>query len=166
LAGLKELAEFLYGKKFWYMDPLREVDGLTEEQMFWVPNEVSLPIIWQVGHIAHRELLHLRVMIQGHDPEIIPESYRVFDHRWHSVGEIMESIGSVESVLEWVSDVRKQSLAFIDSLEEDDWHRVPDRTEGLSVAHWVFITSVHSGVHIGRIQSLRAIIEGKPERAC
>ena len=166
MAGLKEIAEFLYGKKFWYMDPISEVAGLTEEQLFWVPDEVSLPIIWPVGHIAHRELLHLGVMIQGHDLSIFPDGYSVFDHRWHSVDETRESIGSIEIVLEWVADVRKQGLEFIDSLEEDDWHRIPNRTEGLSVAHWVFITSVHSGVHIGRIQLLRAMIEGKPERAC
>lgn len=42
MAGLKELAEFLYGKKFWYMDPINEVAGLTEEQMFWVHDEVYL----------------------------------------------------------------------------------------------------------------------------
>ncbi|MEA3311633.1 MAG: hypothetical protein U9Q76_05380 [candidate division WOR-3 bacterium] len=52
----KELAHFLYGKGFWYADPIREIKGLTEEQLFWVPNENSLPIIWQVGHIAHRSL--------------------------------------------------------------------------------------------------------------
>ena len=166
MAGLTELAAFLYGKKFWYMDPINEVAGLTEEQMFWVRDEVSLPIIWQVGHIAHREQLHLRIMIQGHEPDIIPEGYKVFGHRWHSVDEIRESIGSVEGVLEWVEDVRKQSLDFIEGLNEDDWHQIPEKTEGLSVAHWVFITSVHSGVHIGRIQLLRAMIEGKPERAC
>lgn len=88
MADLKELAEILYGKKFWYMDPIRDVVGLTEEKMFRVPDEVSLPIIWQVGHIAHRELLHLGVMIQGHDHSIFPDGYSVFDHRWRSVDEI------------------------------------------------------------------------------
>jgi hypothetical protein len=36
----------------------------------------------------------------------------------------------------------------------------------LSAAHWLFITVAHGALHIGRIQLLRALIEGKEERAC
>jgi hypothetical protein len=30
-----EVAHFMYGPEFWYADPLREINGLTEEQLFW-----------------------------------------------------------------------------------------------------------------------------------
>ena len=37
---------------------------------------------------------------------------------------------------------------------------------GLSVAHWLFITVAHGAVHIGRIQMMRAMLEGKHDRTC
>ena len=37
-----ELAHFLYSPEFWYADPLREIRGLTEEQLLWVPETKSL----------------------------------------------------------------------------------------------------------------------------
>ena len=61
----KDLAHFLYGRGFWYADPLREIDGLTEEHLFWVPDPKSLCILWHVGHIAHRELVHIGQFLQG-----------------------------------------------------------------------------------------------------
>jgi hypothetical protein len=36
----------------------------------------------------------------------------------------------------------------------------------MSVAKWLFITTAHTALHIGRIQLLRALVEGKRERAC
>jgi hypothetical protein len=38
--------------------------------------------------------------------------------------------------------------------------------DGLTIAHWLFITACHTSLHIGRIQLLRATLENKPERAC
>jgi hypothetical protein len=38
----KELAHFLYGKGFWYADPIREIKGLTEEQLFWGTSDQEL----------------------------------------------------------------------------------------------------------------------------
>ncbi len=71
------------------------------------------------------------------------------------------------------SNARRDWLKFemekfdITSLTDDDFHTIPPTSEeGLSVAHWLFITTAHTSLHIGRIQLLRALIEGKPERAC
>ena len=52
-----ELAHFLYSPEFWYADPLREIRGLTEEQLLWVPETKSLCALWHAGHVAHRERL-------------------------------------------------------------------------------------------------------------
>jgi hypothetical protein len=69
--------------------------------------------------------------------------------------------------LDWVRHVRGESRAYISSLDQADFFRVPDTSEnGLTVAHWLFITACHTSLHIGRIQSLRAMAEGTNERAC
>ena len=59
MSGWKALADFMYGDVrtdtgFWYSRPVWKIDGLTEEQLFWVPDPKSLCILWHVGHIAHR----------------------------------------------------------------------------------------------------------------
>ena len=162
-----KLAHFLYSPEFWYADPLREISGLTEEQLFWVPNPKSLCALWHVGHVAHRERLHVGRFLQGLEGEIISPKYEVFGPEWHSVDEVRESIDSVEGVLEWVREVRQNSQDYIMSLSEESFHRVPPTSEGgLTVAHWLFITVAHGAIHIGRIQMLRALIEGEEERAC
>jgi hypothetical protein len=162
-----EIAHFLYGPEFWYADPLREIDGLAEEQLFWVPAPTSLCALWHVGHIAHRERLHIARFLQGLQGEIIPPQYEVFGPEWCSVDEVGQSVKSVGSVLDWVREVRQKSHDYITSLSEEDFQTVPPASEaGLSVAHWLFITTAHAALHIGRIQLLRALIEGKYERAC
>jgi hypothetical protein len=90
-----KLAHFLYSPEFWYADPLREVDGLTKEQLYWVPDPKNLCALWHVGHVAHRERLHIGRFLQGLEGEIIPPQYEVFGPEWHSIGEVRESIDSV-----------------------------------------------------------------------
>jgi len=163
----RDVAHFLYGRGFWYADPFREIDGLSEEQLFWTPDPNSLCILWHVGHIAHRERSHTGMFLQSLERTIIPEQFEVFGPEWSTADKVRQSIGSVESVLAWVRDVRKKSHEYIGSLTDQDFHCIPTTSEdGLSVAHWVFITAAHTALHIGRIQLLRALIEGKHERAC
>jgi len=57
----KGLANFLYGQGFRYASPLREIEGLSEEQLYWVPSGQSLCSLWHAGHIAARERLHVGV---------------------------------------------------------------------------------------------------------
>jgi hypothetical protein len=167
MTKLTEIAHFLYSMQFWYNDPFREIKGISEEQLFWVPQPVSLPIVWQVGHIAHRERFHIGLFLQGISENLIPPQFEVFGPDWHSVQEIRHSIGSLDEVFNWVRSVREASLAFIDSLSDDDIHKIPPSSvEGLSIGQWLFITAAHTALHIGKIQSLRAMIENEPERAC
>ena len=162
-----DVAHFMYGPEFWYANPLREISGLTDEQLFWVPDPKSLCALWHVGHIAHRERLHIGRFLQGLQGEIIPPQYEVFGAEWRPVDDVRKSIESVDSVLDWVRNVREKSHNYIMSLSEDDFHTVPATSEdGLSVAHWLFITTAHTALHIGRIQLLRALIESEHERAC
>ena len=97
----------------------------------------------------------------------MPPGFDVFGTEWCSAEKIRQSIDSVESVFAWVRDVREKSRKYITSLNDEDFLAVPPTSEeGLSVAHWLFITASHTALHIGRIQLLRAIIEDKHERAC
>jgi hypothetical protein len=167
-----KLAHWLYGdvemdRGFWYSHPLYEVNGLTEEQLFWVPDDRNLCMLWHVGHIAHRERVHVGKFLQGIDRDLIPSQYEVFGPDWCSVESIHESIDSVKNVLQWVRDVRDESTKFIRSVSDEDWHKVPPKSEAdLTVAHWVFLTVAHEAVHIGKLQILRAMLEGKKDRAC
>ena len=163
----KPLLHFLYGKGFWYANPLLEIKDLTEQQLLWTPNPNSLCILWQVGHIAHREQYHIGVFLKGEQSDIIPEQYRVFGPEWASVEAITSSIDTIENVFRWVTEVREESHRFISSLRSEDLTKVPPTAgDQLSIAHWLFITASHTALHIGRIQMLRAMIEVKHERAC
>ena len=64
---------------------------------------------------------------------------------------------------------RRGSTAFIASLTNDDFLKVLPSSDfgmGLSIAHWLLITVSHGAIHIGRIQMLRAMLEGKYDRTC
>jgi hypothetical protein len=168
MTGLKELTHFIYGKGFWYADPVKEIDGLTEKHILWVPNPKSLCILWHVGHIAHRERIHIGVFLQGLKGEIIPEQFEIFGKEWCSVDEMRHSIGgSIDDVLTWSEGIRDKSHDYIDSLSPKDFHKIPSTShKNLTVGHWLFITACHTALHIGRIQMLRAMIEDIHERAC
>lgn len=163
----KDVAHFLYGRGFWYADPLREIEGLTEEQLYWQPDSKAYCVLWHVGHIAHRERLHIGRFLQGLQRPIVPPQYDIFGTRWCTPAELREEAGSPEAVFEWVRQVREESHAFIASLAPGDWHVVRPTSEfDLSVSQWLFITTAHTALHIGRIQLLRGLIEGHNERAC
>jgi hypothetical protein len=128
-------------------------------------------MLWHVGHIAHRERTHVGRFVQGLKGEIIPPQFEVFGPEWCSAEEIHDTIdgsnGALRGVYEWVRDVRAESKAYIATLGDQDWHRVPPTSEfDMSVAQWLFITAAHAALHIGRIQLLRALVENKRERAC
>ena len=162
----KELTHWMYGRGFWYAHPVWETEGLTDEQMFWVPDQNSLCILWQLGHIAHRERIHIGQFLQGLD-NVIPPEFEVFGPDWCSVDDIHKSIDSVQSVRDWVNEVRENSHEYIGTLTDEDFHRIVQlEDDEISVGHWLFITVAHGALHIGRIQMLRAMIEGKQERAC
>jgi hypothetical protein len=160
-----ELAHFLYGRGFWYVDPLREIEGLTEEQLYWLPDRNSLCLLWQVGHIAHRESYHISYLLQGKQP-LMPARYECFGPDWVPVDDV-RAAGPAAVVFDWVRRVRAETHAYIGTLRDEDWARVPPTSpDGLSIAHWIFITVSHIALHIGQIQQTRALLEGKLQRAC
>ena len=163
-----DVAHWCFGHGFWYTDPVQEVRGLSEDQLFWVPSATSLCALWHVGHIAHRERYHIGCLLEGHsEKEIIPGKFDIFGVDWCSPETVRERVDSVDSVLNWSRQVRQSSHDFISKLDEKDFHVVPASSqEGNSIARVLFQTVAHTALHVGRIQMLRAMIEHKHERPC
>ena len=166
-----ELAHWMYGdlktgSGFWYSHPLAEIHDLGEEQLFWVPDERSFCILWHAAHIAHRERTHIARLIQGINDEIIPPQYDVFGVDWCSVDDVRKSIDSVANVTKWIEEVRDESREFIATLDEAAFHKVLPDADGLTIGHWIFITVGHCAIHIGKIQLLRSMLEGKRDNPC
>ena len=157
-----------FGRGFWYTDPVDEVDGLTEEQLLWIPTPKSLCALWHIGHIAHRERYHIGHFLEGHsERELIPDTFDVFGPAWCSTQAMSDKIESVDSVMDWARQVRQASHNYIATLDDEDYHSVPASSdEGSSVAQVLMQTIGHTAVHIGRIQMLHAMIEDINERAC
>ncbi len=170
---LADLVTFFYPAApppagFWYAHPLHEIKGLAEEQLYWVPDPHSLCILWQVGHIACRERLHIGGFMRGlNAKQLWPEPYGVFGDEWAGVEEVRQAVGNPADLYAYVEAARCSNLEYINSLTPEDYSRaVSSVSDKLTVAHWLLITACHTALHIGRIQALRAIIEAKPERAC
>ncbi|MFX1428516.1 MAG: DinB family protein, partial [Promethearchaeota archaeon] len=144
------------------------IEGLSDDQLFWTPDPKQLPIIWHIGHIAHRESSHIRYIIQKHKDNIIPSGYEIFGTDWWPIDEIRKSIDSVENVIKWATNVRAKSQNFISSLEEEDFYTIVETGEhgSMSVAHWLFITASHTALHYGKIQLLRSLLEDSLDSPC
>jgi hypothetical protein len=168
-----DLVQWLYGdvrkaRGFWYSHPLYELRDLTEEQLFWVPDEGSLCLLWHAGHIAHRERVHFHNIIQGLEGPAVPPTYEVFGTEWVSPDQVREAVGSVEDVTRWIGEVRDQSTRFIASLTDAAFHQVAAGAdvEGLTVGHWLLITVGHGAIHIGKMQMLRAMLQKRRDNPC
>jgi hypothetical protein len=163
-----DVAHWAFGRGFWYTDAVEEVEGLTKEQLFWVPTPKSLCALWHIGHIAHRERLHLGQILQGHNKkDLIPEKFEIFGIDWCSAETVRKQFSDPQPVMDWFKQVRQSSHEYISHLSERDFLTIPPSSEeGTSVAQVLFQTVAHTALHIGRIQMIRAMIENKNERAC
>lgn len=163
-----DVAHWAFGYGFWYTDPVEEAEGLTKEQLLWMPAPKSLCILWHIGHIAHRERLHIGHYLQGRSQsDLIPKEFEIFGTDWCSIETVRRQIGKPESVMDWFKAVRQSSHEYISNLGERDFLTIPPSSdEGNSIANVLFQTVAHTALHIGRIQMLRAMLENKNERAC
>lgn len=154
-----------FGRGFWYTDPVKEVEGLSDEQLLWMPTPKSLCVLWHLGHIAHRERYHIGWLLQGQRRDLIPPKFDVFGPDWVSIDTVKNAIECGQEVKIWAQKVRATSHEYIASLTEKDFHKVPPTSEN-TVAQVLMQTVGHTALHIGRIQMLRAMLENKEERAC
>jgi len=149
-----------FGCGFWYADPLQEIQGLREDQLYWSPSPDIPCILWHIGHIARQERVHIGTLLQGKSVDsIIPPTYNIFGLD-QDISRFAEVIHSVQAVLNWVKEVRSESHRFIASLKESDFHRIPPSSfEGNSIAQVLIQTIGHTGLHIGHIQAMRTRVK-------
>ena len=172
MSDLKKIALWMFsnletGVGFWYSNYTHLIEGLSEEQLFWIPDPKKLPIIWHIGHIAHRERVHIGRFIQKLEGRIIPPNYEIFGTDWWPVDEIRKSIDSVKNVIKWATEVRQESHKFISSLKNEEFYSVVETGEDIkNAAHWLFITTSHTALHYGKIQLLRALLEDEIDSPC
>ncbi len=172
MSELKKVALWMFGdvktgEGFWYSHYIYNIDDLSEEELFWIPDPKKLPIIWHIGHIAHRECTHIVNIIQRIKDNVIPPGYEIFGADWWPVDEIRKSIDSVKNVINWATEVRSESQQFISSLNDKDFYSIIDTgEEDLSVAHWLFITTSHTALHYGKIQLLRSLLKDEIDSPC
>lgn len=172
MSEIKKVTLWMFGdvktaEGFWYSHYISLIDGLSEEQLFWIPDPKKLPIIWQIGHIAHRERHHIGKIVQRLEGNIIPPGYEIFGADWWPLDEIRKSIDSVENVIKWATEVRDQSQKFIFSLTDKELYSIVETGEDVkNVAQWLFITTAHTALHYGKIQLLRSLLENEIDSPC
>ncbi len=172
MSELKKFALWMFGnvktvEGFWYSHYIHLINDLSEDQLFWIPDPKKLPIIWHIGHIAHRERSHIGKIIQRLEGNIIPTGYEIFGTDWWPIDEIRKSIDSVKNVVTWATEVRYKSQKFISSLSDEDFYSVVETGEDIkNVSQWLFITASHTALHYGKIQLLRSLLEDELDSPC
>jgi hypothetical protein len=148
-----------FGQGFWYADPLKEIKGLTETQLYWSPSPEIPCILWHVGHIARQERIHIGHLLQGLSIEsLIPPKYEIFGLD-RDITRFADMIQSVDAVKKWVHEVRSKSHKYIEILTEKDFLIIPPSSfEGNSVAQVLIQTIGHTGLHLGQIQATRSFM--------
>ncbi len=150
-----------FGRGFWYANPAGEIKGLTEDHLYWSPAPRVQCALWHVGHIAHRECVHLKCLLEGKlAKDVIPEEHSIFFESAYESHEFRESCPEPDRVLDWSKKVRQESHEFIAGLTPEQYNEVPASSpEGNSIARVLIQTIAHTGLHIGRIQLLRMLMK-------
>lgn len=151
--------DYLYGRGNWFNDPLKKIEGLSEEELFKLPFPQARCILWHVGHIAYQERYYLNTCLNGHKVKA-PEKYRVFAKENISVEEIRQSIDSVKNVFEWIRETSQQREEYFTTIDSQKLLSVPSTSkEGLSIAHWLYILATHTSTHTRQVDILYTLIK-------
>ena len=160
-ADFNDAFHWAFGKGFWYADPVKEVSGLTKDQLYWSPGPRIQCALWHVGHIAHRERFHIKCLLEGQNEEdVMPSNHSVFFDCAYDAKTFRSSWPEPEEIMRWAREVRRESHEFISALTPDQYNVVPSSSfEGNSIARMLMQTIGHTGLHIGRIQLLRMLMQ-------
>jgi len=154
--------QFMYGDRFWYSDPLDAVGDLDTDGLYWMPQADVKCILWHLGHIAHKEEVHIGVFLETPARQRVhPELDELFMHGTgaHAMREI---VPDPELVFAWMKHVRSETRRFISGLTPDAFDRVPPASHGgLNIGQWLSITLVHTGVHLGQIYTLKQLLSNR-----
>ena len=159
-SDLNDAFHWAFGRGFWYADPLAEMKGLSEEQLYWSPAPDIQCVLWHVGHIGHRECFHIQCMLKGRDEEEeFPDKWGIFFDCPYEAVRFRDTFPEPSEITDWLKSVRARSHEFISELKPSDYNFVPTSSfEGGSIARVLMQTVGHTGLHIGRIQLLRRLM--------
>lgn len=152
---LKQHFLYMYGSEFWYSAPDMEALARPDVDLYASTIETEMPIIWHLAHIVHKEEVHIGHFLERPRRHLLHPELNPLVMDGEGLDTISDLIPDLGMITEWHNQVRAATIAFISSLSEDDFFVVPDGSHNdLSIANWLTITQVHTGVHLGRIDSI------------
>ena len=137
---------------------LKEIEGLTKEELLAIPDSRDDNVLWNVGHLLC-SLSRLTYLRSGH-PLPIPETY-------------LSLFGKGTDARQWTSapdpeDVLERFASVLDQIETDYGEGLFEDYETLEIAPGHTIDSVeeaiafhcfHEGLHIGMVISIKQLLE-------
>jgi len=165
-AGLDDRLEFvtrriLFTRK--YM--LRLLDGLDDDDWFWMPENYPTHIAWQVGHIAMSQYGLTLFRIRGRTTEdraLLTGKYRKLFLKGTEPSADRESHPQPTEILETLDQILQQTLKEMPSYAGllDELTEAPHSSFATKFGSLIFAAD-HEMLHSGQIGMLRRLM-GKP----
>ncbi len=152
---LKEHFLYMYSGEFWYSAP--DLEGLNRPgvDLYASAIQAEMPIIWHLAHIVHKEEVHIGHFLERPRRQMLHPELTPLVGEGEGLDVISDLIPEPGIITEWHNKVRTATISFINGLSEADFFIVPDGSPmDLCIADWLAITQVHTGVHLGRIDSI------------
>jgi len=138
----------------------RAVDGLSEDQLTARPASDANPIAWLVWHLARGQDAQVSDVAQGYvDKFGLP-----FDDGATGYGQSSDEVGAVRApadlLVDYLRAVHQQTLAFLDTVSEEDLDRVVDPRWDPPVTLGVRLVSVVNDdtQHVGQAAYVRGLL--------
>jgi uncharacterized damage-inducible protein DinB len=159
LEGLSRVGEMLHGA----------VEGLSDEELMYAPDDGSNPIAWLAWHLTRIQDDHVagvagteQVWTQGGWAERFDLPLPVTDHGYgHTPEKVAVVRASADLLLGYYDAVEKVTVAYLKGLTDDDLDRVVDTHWDPPVTLGVRLVSVLNDdtAHAGQAAYLRGLIE-------
>jgi hypothetical protein len=156
----------LYGRM---PDLVREaVDGLTEEQLTWVPREGANTITWLVWHLTRVEDHHISELLDVEQVYLAGGWHERFgrgpddqDHGYgHTAADVASVHGSADQLLGYFAAVHDRAVGFLGGLTDGDLDRFVDERWDPPVTMGVRLASLIGDLlqHVGQAAYLRGLL--------
>lgn len=143
------------------------VEGLTNEQLAWRPSEQANSIAWLIWHLSRIEDDHVssvRGAPQAWKKDWAKQLDLPFDVNATGYGQTADEVGaihaSVEQLVGYFDAVHAATVAFLRTLQPDDYQRVVDPSWNPPVTMGVRLVSVLSDClqHVGQAAYVRGLL--------
>ena len=153
--NLKKHFLYMYSGEFWYSTPDIEVLNRSGVDLYASAIQAEKPIIWHLAHIVHKEEVHVGHFLERPRRQLLHPELNPLVMAGEGLDVISDLIPEPSVIIEWHKKVRAATVSFINGLSGTDFFIVPDGSpKDLCIADWLAITQVHTGVHLGSIDSI------------